>query len=263
MKKTEIKIIERLGYGDFIIERNTGEQFRVQLRFDIEDLYQAHKLKQNKMKNTITTKSQTKLFNKTTKKGELVRVKVRFDDQCGNGHNSFSITGEIYGRKRIPNETKAKNAQGKTVWLHSGGCIHNEIKKEFPRLAHLTRWHGFTSEGPLHYLENTMYHADQHAANKCWVYAIDPATKDERCAKYCSTDEGRGILKAYPEKGIEARMEIDPKTEKKANIEAARRCAVWPDANLVQLSDKEALKERLPLLMSDFRADIEKLGFTF
>ena len=43
MKDTEIKIIERLAYGDFIIERNTGEQFRLQLRFDIEDFYQANK----------------------------------------------------------------------------------------------------------------------------------------------------------------------------------------------------------------------------
>ena len=71
------------------------------------------------------------------------------------------------------------------------------------------------------------------------------------------------MLKAYSDKGIEARMKIDLTTEKKANIEAARRAAVWPDATLAQLSDKEALNERLPALMSDFRADIEKLGFTF
>lgn len=50
MKDTEIKIIERLSYGDFIIERNTGEQFRVQLRFDIEKIYQAHI---NRMKDKI------------------------------------------------------------------------------------------------------------------------------------------------------------------------------------------------------------------
>lgn len=49
MKDTEIKIIERLSYGDFIIERNTGEQSRVQLRFDIEKIYQAH-IKKGKTK---------------------------------------------------------------------------------------------------------------------------------------------------------------------------------------------------------------------
>ncbi len=209
------------------------------------------------------TNSQTKSFNKTTKKGELICVEVRFDDRCGNGHNSFAITGEIYGRKRIPNETEAKNAQGKTVWLHTGGCIHDKIENEFPELAHLVKWHGCTSKGPLYYLENTIYHAEQHAANECWIYTTDPIAKREQCAKYCSTDEGEEMLKAYSDKGIKARMKIDSKTEKKANIEAARRCAVWPDANLAQLSDEEALKERLPALISDFRADIEKLGFTF
>ena len=209
------------------------------------------------------TRSQTQSFDKTTSKGELIRVNIRFDDQCGNGHNSFAITGEIYGRQRIPYETTAKNAQGKTVWMHSCGCVHDEIEKHFPLLAHLVKWHDFTSKGPRCYIENTIYHADQHAANKCWIYAADPVTKPERCAKYCSTDEGKEILKAYSEKGIEARMKIDPKTEKKANIEAARNTAAWPDATLEQLQDKDALKERLPALMSDFRADIEKLGFTF
>ena len=209
------------------------------------------------------TSSQTQSFSKTTKKGELIRVKVRFDDCCGNGHNSFAITGEIYGRARIPHETTAKNAQGKTVWMQSCGCVHDEIKKHFPELAHLVKWHSFTSKGPRYYIEDTIYHADQHAANKCWIYATDPAPKGERCVKYCSTDEGGEMLKAYSDKGIEARMKIDLTTEKKANIEAARRAAVWPDATLAQLSDKEALNERLPALMSDFRADIEKLGFTF
>ena len=45
MKSTQIRIIERLAYGDFIIERDNGDQFRVQLRFDIEDFYQANKNK--------------------------------------------------------------------------------------------------------------------------------------------------------------------------------------------------------------------------
>jgi hypothetical protein len=50
---------------------------------------------------------------------------------------------------------------------------------------------------------------------------------------------------------------------KEPKLEAARHTAIWPDATLEQLQDKEALLERLPRLIEEFAADMEKIGFTF
>ena len=47
------------------------------------------------------------------------------------------------------------------------------------------------------------------------------------------------------------------------NLEAARSSAIWPDATLEQLQDKDQLMARLPELMESFKADIEALGFEY
>lgn len=67
-------------------------------------------------------------------------VQVRFDDECGNGHNTFSITADIRGRN-----------------IDMGGCLHDEIRENFPELAHLIRWHLVSTDGPMHYIANTTY----------------------------------------------------------------------------------------------------------
>lgn len=78
-------------------------------------------------------------------KGERIRVNVRFDGNCRNGHNSFAITGETYvpGRRDV----------------ESCGCIHEAIADHFPELAPLIRWHLVSSDSPMHYVANTLYHA--------------------------------------------------------------------------------------------------------
>jgi hypothetical protein len=76
--------------------------------------------------------------------GRSVRVTLRFDDACKNGHQTFSITGE---------ERRADGSEG------SCGCIHELLAEAFPELAHLIKWHGVTTDGPLHYVENAVYHA--------------------------------------------------------------------------------------------------------
>ena len=40
-----------------------------------------------------------------------------------------------------------------------GGCIHSEIAEHFPQLAPYIRWHLTSTNGPMHYLANAMYHA--------------------------------------------------------------------------------------------------------
>ena len=60
-------------------------------------------------------------------RGAAIWATVRFDDDCGNGHNTFSITAEVRkpGRRDI----------------EAGGCLHDEIAEAFPKLAPLIQWH--------------------------------------------------------------------------------------------------------------------------
>ena len=76
-----------------------------------------------------------------------ITANVRFDDDCGNGHNTFSVTGDIDRWQR-----------GR--WVDdAGGCIHDEIRAHFPELAPLIKWHLCSSDGPLHYIANTTHFA--------------------------------------------------------------------------------------------------------
>jgi hypothetical protein len=72
-----------------------------------------------------------------------VQVDVRFDDECRNGHETFSITGQTWrdGREDCC------------------GCIHDIIAEVFPELAHLIKWHLVSTDGPMHYVANTCYFA--------------------------------------------------------------------------------------------------------
>lgn len=78
-------------------------------------------------------------------KNAQIIAELRFDDECKNGHNTFAITGEIFeivrGRK---NEI-------------AGGCVHDEITAAFPEFAHLIKWHLTSTDGPMHYLANSVY----------------------------------------------------------------------------------------------------------
>ena len=202
------------------------------------------------------TKSQTKTFTVENKGGyKLIVVKVRFDDECGNGHNTFAITGSAYRT-----QTQIDRDDPETC-----GSIHDIISKHFPELKPLIKWHLVSTDGPMAYLANTLYHASDRDYNglrkgetrqirkpdgtPCWILECDAArhfdgdTPPEVTAKYVPwVRVGEG---------------------KEPNLEAARSSAVWPDATLEQLQDKQQLLERLPALMDEFKKDVESLGFTY
>lgn len=77
--------------------------------------------------------------------GQRLTVTLRFDDECGNGHNSFSIVADhdVFERGK---------------WRDfAGGCLHDEIREWFPELAPLIPWHLTSTDGPMHYVANTLY----------------------------------------------------------------------------------------------------------
>lgn len=102
----------------------------------------------NSLAESIITKNQKintewKMISAT----ERMRVEIRYDDDCGNGHNSFAITAEI------------EQKRGTRFYECAGGCLHDDILKHFPEYAHLIKWHLTSSDGPMHYIANTCYHA--------------------------------------------------------------------------------------------------------
>lgn len=84
-----------------------------------------------------------------------ITVEMRYDDSCNNGHNTFSITAVISERGKIT----------------SCGCLHDEIIKHFPELKKYIQWHLCSSDGPLYYIENTLYWVKE----KNWKHARSTA----------------------------------------------------------------------------------------
>lgn len=85
-------------------------------------------------------------------KGAMIRAELRFDDECGDGHNTFSITGTV---SRPIDKARGKGARG---WA-ADTCLHEDIAKAFPELAPLIKWHLCSTDGPMHYVADTVYHA--------------------------------------------------------------------------------------------------------
>ena len=101
------------------------------------------------MSATVLTRKQVKTYGPkriTFTYGEpsFMNVEVRYDDECGNGHNSFAITADI----RPVDHRRGGGA---------GGCLHDEVAKHFPELAPFIKWHLCSSDGPMHYIANTVY----------------------------------------------------------------------------------------------------------
>ena len=78
--------------------------------------------------------------------GGRLTVKASYQDNPRNGRNSFHITGDI---------TTAKSRRMRDSAAFS--CLHDEIATVFPELAHLIKWHGVSTNGPTHYVANTVF----------------------------------------------------------------------------------------------------------
>lgn len=220
--------------------------------------------------NSVLTKKQVKTFRTeyTNEDGQpcVLIAEVRYDDKCNNGHNTFTITGELYDRSyRIRGDSlvdQLKNSSGKTLWLGSCGCLHEEIAKRFPELAPFIKWHLVSTDGPMYYVANSVYHAKAipKEQGKHYAYFKEPVTGVEKMLKI--VDEAtKAKLDALHGDAMRYKPYYNL-TAKESNLEAARDCAIWPDAQLEDFTE-EKLKARLPALMEDFKRDVESLGFTY
>lgn len=97
--------------------------------------------------------------------GCTLQVEVRFDDDCGNRHNSFAVTATVWNPRRRDD-------------IEAGGCLHDEVAEVFPELAPLIKWHLCSADGPMHYVANTVYWAAQGnfdcaRSTACWPDATE------------------------------------------------------------------------------------------
>lgn len=273
------------------------------------------------MQESKLTKRQEKKFTKQIKvdgrKGRI-EVKVRYDDSCNNGYNTFAITGTVYSHA----------SSSADRYLVFGGCIHDQIAKYMPELEHLIKWHLTTSECPtMHYVENTLYWArDRDYPDKEIGEAVKWAKRlkfDKYPFTFSQQEKGfwdyldgiedfnaveivsikynkeigtydfnpkysfKGFIKddehrpwynapfsteRVAEEFLKALQESSYKyveiptawcEAEESNLENARKTALWEDATLEQLRNKELLVARIPELREKFIADIEEFGFEF
>jgi len=259
------------------------------------------------MKESILVKKQAKTFNTTLKNSKLypdcngayLKVTIRYDDECGNGYNSFSITGEASGK------------------LGLSGCIHDLIIEQMPELKKYIKWHLTSSDGPMQYVANSMYYALEVKKDTVvksyeerlkfrdipFTFELSKRLKDfisveknleniqvvnlvhenNGCDAYqysdnysffgCSTKWYENLFseKKDAEEMAQALMNYkydivktvsSYEDEKKPDLEAARISAVWPEAKLSDFT-KEKLDARLDGLLFDFQNDILELGFIY
>ena len=71
-------------------------------------------------------------FRKDLPDGSVLLALVRYDDECRNGHNTFSITCDVYDKRGGRREPALKNAAGRTQIACKGVYDFNE--EELSRL---------------------------------------------------------------------------------------------------------------------------------
>ena len=201
--------------------------------------------------NTTLTKRQTKTLT-GTHNGHDVIATVRHDDQCGNGHNTFAITADVY-------ESGKPHTDRHMVGC---GCVHDEITEAIPELAPLIKWHLTSTDGPMHYIANTVYHASDVKDFHHFVYLVKTDLYSKTLLGLFNDTELAKVKEVFSDFELEIKTEPTYKCHE-PNLEHARSTAIWTDATLEQLTDETALNARLPALMAEFKSDVESLGFTY
>lgn len=99
-----------------------------------------HPLATNDLRHTIDTQD---------KNGNIMRIRIRLNDECKNGHQDFAITADIWEKGKLRTDR---------YWI-MGGCCHEEIIATRPDLKIFVDLHLCDYKGiPMHAVENGFYH---------------------------------------------------------------------------------------------------------
>ena len=265
-------------------------------------------------------KNQKVTFTKKNVKvnGELYRkviATVRFDDQCGNGHHTLGVTGDAWYHDDFRRDPS------------TCGCIHDILLVAFPELKNVIDMHLMSTEAPMHYVANTMYHVRTtthegkkvgepvkfkkkvlignskwpHEFNSSFIKFLEDSKELGQKLKVISLDHHEnknggyqfkpkytfeGFANEWHECPFDSKEEafsfintrknaknyhnyniVSVPTEfckaVKPDIEAARSCAIWPEATLEQLQNKELLESRIPELQERLKKAVTALGLEY
>lgn len=116
---------------------------------------------QLKLPESILTKHQKQKHTKHVEidgKIHTLFIDIRHDDECNNGHNTFSITGSLFTGEY---QTEPKSDRNLVVC----GCIHEIIEQYAPQFAPFIKWHLVSTDSPMHFVANPLYHAGDRDYN--------------------------------------------------------------------------------------------------
>ena len=169
--------------------------------------------------------------------GKVLVVKLRYDDDCKNGHNTFSITGTLWkGRGSYEANQCDRRYEG---GHECSGCIYDEIMHyKGKTYGHLIRWHLVSDDGPMHYVENTLYHLGYKTGPDSWYGGDHKPNIEYARSSACWPD--------MPESYV-----CDPD---KRMLKTTRDAAAIPI--------KAELEARLPALMGEFHRDMATIEWT-
>ena len=207
---------------------------------------------------------------------ERLTVTIRHDDECGNGHNTFSITASLAEPKSI---SRPSELEGQRLWTTvARGMLHDEVARFFPELEPLLKWHLCSTDGPMHYVANSLYHAGD---KDCWGLRKGESRQIKNgrtgvpCWHLVLIDEdgmehnprtADGYVDSETKPHCRYRAEYVPFCRigegKEPDLAAARSCAIWPEAELEDFTE-ENLLARLPALMEEFKTAVESLDLVY
>lgn len=141
----------------------------------------------------------------------MIFVNILLDDECNNGVCSWSVTGNMFERR--------KNGR---FAFHSGGCIHDEITRHFPSLSKFVSLHMCDCYGaPLYAVENGFYLIGKEPKEKVMDYLRVTEEEygtlhdapDKACFKYLLYT--MGIVNRWEDEANEAIRELEALTGRK------------------------------------------------
>ncbi len=206
-------------------------------------------------------------LNQRTISGQNDKCQFQFEIgwTCFQGQAPyFSITGETWELGKPRKER------------YSNGCGALTLGDYVPELAHLDKYHLVSTEQPMHYIANALYHASNRDHNgllkgekrqikngktgqPAWhLVAVNRETGEE-VELYTLDKTTNSVEQPYCKYTLEYRPWCIIGEGKEPDLQAARNSACWPDAELWDFT-KEKLEARLPELMKQFKQDVEAAG---
>lgn len=195
----------------------------------------------------VTTEQSNSLIHTidTNNSETNMRIKIRLNDECKNGHQDFSITATYWEIGKVRND---RNMIG-------GGCCHDEILKHRPDLQIFVNLHLCDFTGcPMYAVENGFYHLTNGFNNTkpneanfkaefCSYYRItaeqfDVLAQSENKLRYAINLQKLGILLQWMDEARQAILLLEQWTGKKFLIDSVRTQYTAPTAE--QIADEQA-----------------------